>query len=650
MTINNNNIFGAFTLGEVRSGRLTGEWLNKESVANYGWFGGGYAPAAVRSTVDRIDFSNDSSTASVRGSLSSARTSLFSTGNSNYGWFGGGRLPAQASTVDRIDFSNDSSTASVRGPLNSSKNNLAATANSNYGWFGGGSNVVLPLTVSSTVDRIDFSNDFSTASVRGLLSLARCALSATGNSNYGWFGGGISTTPATVSIVDRIDFSNDFSTASPRGPLSLARYNPAATGNSNYGWFGGGSTATPSQLSTVDRIDLSNDSSTASVRSPLSSGRYSLAATGNSNYGWFGGGTTSPPLVSFSTVDRIDFSNDSVSVSVRGPLSSARYFLAATSGVLNIRRQKAGNYGWFGGGTASPLIYSRVDRIDFSNDSVTLSIRGTLNAPAGRYSLAATGNSNYGWFGGGRLPTTSTVDRIDFSNDSSTASPRGPLSSARYNLAATANSNYGWFGGGYVSPPTSPRCITLVDRIDFSNDSVSTSPRGLLSVAAGRSNVGATGNSNYGWFGGGANPTSNENTSISTVDRIDFSNDSATASQRTNLSDVRSFVAATGNSNYGWFGGGAVNNSSKSTTTIVDRIDFSNDSIPVLVRSPLTIARNYGTATGNSNYGWWAGTPTIPNNAIVERINFANDLVSTTTRGPLSAGRYSLAATSNTNK
>jgi hypothetical protein len=45
MTINNNNIFGVFTLGEVRSGRLTGEWLNKESVANYGWFGGGANPS-----------------------------------------------------------------------------------------------------------------------------------------------------------------------------------------------------------------------------------------------------------------------------------------------------------------------------------------------------------------------------------------------------------------------------------------------------------------------------------------------------------------------------------------------------------------------------------------------------------------------------
>ena len=41
MTINNNNIFGVFTLNEARGSRLTGDWLNKEFVANYGWFGGG---------------------------------------------------------------------------------------------------------------------------------------------------------------------------------------------------------------------------------------------------------------------------------------------------------------------------------------------------------------------------------------------------------------------------------------------------------------------------------------------------------------------------------------------------------------------------------------------------------------------------------
>jgi len=41
---------------------------------------------------------------------------------------------------------------------------------------------------------------------------------------------------------------------------------------------------------------------------------------------------------------------------------------------------------------------------------------------------------DYGYFGGGRNPSLSpvtTIDRIDYSNDTATASPRGPLSAAR---------------------------------------------------------------------------------------------------------------------------------------------------------------------------------------------------------------------------
>ena len=160
MTINNNNIFGAFTLGEVRSGQLTGDWLNKESTANYGWFGGGSIPASS-AVVDSIDFSNDSITASPRGPLSSARYRLAAPGNSNYGWFGGGNTPGVValSTVDRIDFSNDSATALQRGLLSAVRFALAATGNSNYGWFGGGSS---PGS-TSRVERIDFSIDSSTA-------------------------------------------------------------------------------------------------------------------------------------------------------------------------------------------------------------------------------------------------------------------------------------------------------------------------------------------------------------------------------------------------------------------------------------------------------------------------------------------------------
>ena len=108
--------------------------------------------------------------------------------------------------------------------------------------------------------------------------------------------------------------------------MSLVKQQLAATGNSNYGWFGGGQSG-GTGYTTVDRIDFSNDSSTTSPRGPLSSARYRLAATGNSNYGWFGGGNT-PPV---ATVDRINFSNDSVTASVRGSLFAVRQQHAATS-------------------------------------------------------------------------------------------------------------------------------------------------------------------------------------------------------------------------------------------------------------------------------------------------------------------------------
>jgi hypothetical protein len=632
MTINNNNIFGAFTLNEARGSRLTGDWLNKEAVANYGWLGGGSSGPLQATFVNRIDFSSDTSVIVGRlfASPSPTVSDIAAVGNSNYGWFSAGSF---SSSVSRVDYSNDQAVGSPRGPLSAARYRHAAAANSNYGWFGGGS---LPnISGASSVERTDFSNDSPTASIRGPLSSGRYYLSATGNSNYGWFGTGTGGV-----TVDRIDFSNDFVSASQRRSLATPRTRASATGNSNYGWFGGGIIpGSPSFLSLVERIDFSNDLEAASIRGPLSSSARDRAAVANSNYGWFCGGESLTTPQHGTVVVRMDFSNDTLTAPFRGSLSQNMTNHTGTSGVLNIRRQKAGNYGWFGGGYASASALSIVNRIDFSNDSLTASTRGLLNAPAGRHSLAATGNSNYGWFGGGYVLGTpgvsvSTVDRINFSNDSVSASPRGSLSQARSYLAATGNSNYGWFAGGYASGP-----VATVDRINFSNDSVSTSPRSPLSLA--RFSLSATGNSNYGWFGGGANGVSFPYTLLSRVDRIDFSNDSSTTSPRGPLSAARAYLAATGNSNYGWFGGAGVG---------VERIDFSNDSVSASPRGSLSQARSYLAATGNSNYGWFAGGyasgPTV---ATVDRIDFSNDSSTASIRGSLTPaiGRSNLAAVSN---
>jgi hypothetical protein len=292
------------------------------------WFGGGTFGSGSR--VARITFATDTATASVRGPLSLGRQRLAAAGNSDYGWFGGGYNNFNRSIVDRITYATDTATASVRGPLSLNVSFLAAAGNTTDGWFGGGN-----AGPTAAVSRITYATDTATASVRGPLSSAKQRLAAAGNTTDGWFGGGQILSPASSSrsTVDRITYATDTATASVRGPLSSARAYLAAAGNTTDGWLGGGrsyfSGSYGVNTSTVDRITYATDTATASVRGPLSLARYSLAAAGNTTDGWFGGGAPGP----FSTVDRITYATDTETASVRGPLSSAGYNLAAAGGV-----------------------------------------------------------------------------------------------------------------------------------------------------------------------------------------------------------------------------------------------------------------------------------------------------------------------------
>ena len=112
------------TAGVSFSGGFTFTEAPSENTA--AWFGGGYAPTASRSTVDRITYATDTATASVRGPLSLARYALAAAGNTTNGWWGGGNGPV--STVQRITYATDTATASVRGPLGIDQQYMAAAS------------------------------------------------------------------------------------------------------------------------------------------------------------------------------------------------------------------------------------------------------------------------------------------------------------------------------------------------------------------------------------------------------------------------------------------------------------------------------------------------------------------------------------------
>ena len=313
-----------------------------------------------------------------------------------------------------------------------------------------------------------------------------------------------------VTITAGITFSG--------GGLTMA-FAPPSTATA--GWYGGGRNG-PIQ-STIDRITYATDTATATVRGPLSVGIVASAGTGNLTDGWSGGGQTaasSPGAI--STVNRITYATDTATASVRGPLSSARFYLAATGNTSD---------GWFGGGVATNGLVpgvADVDRITFATDTATASVRGALSLAAGR--LAAAGTNTNGWFAGQWPGNASTVQRITYATDTATASVRGPLAQGVNSISASSDyTTYGWWAGGSGA-------FSIVQRITYATDTATASVRGPLSSSIGY--TAATGSDTAGWIAGGF-------TATSTVDRITYATDTATASVRGPLSSARYGAAGT---------------------------------------------------------------------------------------------------------
>lgn len=243
---------------------------------DYGWIGGGVG--GTYTAVQRITFANDTAASSVRGPLNIGLAGLTATGNTTAGWFCGGELGAptyaRTSNVQRITYATDTTTASSRGPLSSARYASAATGTATDGWVIGGYGGS-PAGALAEINRITYANDNSTASVRGSLSSPMTSLSACSDATtYAWAAGG-SNAGVKLSLVQRITFATDTGSATTRGPLSLARHRlSSATQNATNGWFAGGYTTT--YVSVIDRITFATDTATASVRGPLSATGYSL--------------------------------------------------------------------------------------------------------------------------------------------------------------------------------------------------------------------------------------------------------------------------------------------------------------------------------------------------------------------------------------
>lgn len=292
--------------------------------------------------------------------------------------------------------------------------------------------------------------------------------------------------------------------------------------------------------------------------------------------------------------------------------------------------------GWFGGGSSAPRT---VQRIIFATDTATATVRGGLAED--KYSAAATGNFNDGWFGGGMPGYSSSVNRITYATDTATASIRGALTSGRSQLAATGTTTYGWFAGGLNGS-----ALDTIDRITFATDTATASARGPLSGAK-RALAATSDGTTYGWFISGTALISGT-VGTTTVQRITYATDTATATVRGPLSNSGGgsyFEAATGNTDYGWVLGGY--DLSNNITSRVQRITYATDTATASTRGSLLVDVICSAAVTSSTYGWnGGGLAGGAPSTTVNRITYATDTATASDRGPLAAANRYLAASS----
>ena len=387
-----------------------------------------------------------------------------------------------------------------------------------------------------------------------------------------------------------MDYSNDCV-----DPINKANFprgvecNNGAVSSLTHGyWMGGETEPNPSPSSTINRLDYANDTNVVTVGNRIVADQ-SAAAFGNKNYGY----TAGNPETSMA---RIDYANDLAGMVQRSTGNPQVHERGAAA---------SADYGYYNSEG------SKVDRLDFANDTVAASQRTSLTYAIGSRS-SAVGNVNYGWwFGSG--PTT--IGRVDYSNDTATATVRGYLQtlspvSATY-ASGHGNENYGYVQG--YSQPT-------IQRIDYANDMATPITRGQSKVYLG------------GAMSAGTSCRENS-LSLHTIGKTTKDWQSAFAAP---IQVVPGWQSAY------WIGGAPAN------SKLIQRLIIASDTLIATAPGGSTTANMSDTRSGvgNQYYGYLDMTSSTTN---IERLDYANDTSNTSTHLFAAEARQQRGGTSTEN-
>lgn len=279
--------------------------------------------------------------------------------------------------------------------------------------------------------------------------------------------------------------------------------------------------------------------------------------SGNVDKGFFSGGYAAG--VTVATSDRSTYSTESMAAVTGANLSQARGYL---SGVGNADK------GFFSGGTTGPASSAVADKTTYSSET-TVAVTGA-NLTEATYYNTACGNSEKGIILRGYAGIS--MDRTTYASETNAALTSGAnLSQTRYYSASTSgNPTKGFFMGGESTTPVAR--VATADRTTFSTETTAAVSGANLSQA--RQSLAGVGNSDKGFFAGGATPTA-----VITTDRTTYSTETTAAVSGADISIPRIELAGAGNVDKGFFAGGYAAPLYYSRT---DKILFSTETASIM--------------------------------------------------------------------
>jgi hypothetical protein len=219
----------------------------------------GYGTGSLSNTanIDKLIFSADT-TSSLVSTLSFGRSSIDGINSFTSGYICGGAIGASSyAEINKLDFISDTN-SSILTSLSVVQSEAGGWNAIIKGYTAGGQTGVPIITVHQ---RLTFSND-SVATVSGLI-VPRHNIGAVANSRtIGYLGGGDISSVNVVSTVEKFVFSSEVGSA-VLSTLSSAKQNQNAVSSYAKGYFVGSDY--PSSSSTIDRLNFSNESITAAV-------------------------------------------------------------------------------------------------------------------------------------------------------------------------------------------------------------------------------------------------------------------------------------------------------------------------------------------------------------------------------------------------